>query len=62
MKVKQTYITDYFKIVKKRKICGYNKLSNSWHCMICGVDMGKHNPRQYCRKTYCPEQDYESEF
>lgn len=24
-------------------------------CIICRVDMGSSNPRQYCRKTYCPE-------
>ena len=23
-------------------------------CIICGVDLGSANPRQYCRKTYCP--------
>jgi len=23
-------------------------------CFGCGVDMGECNPRQYCRKTYCP--------
>ena len=22
-------------------------------CIICKVDMGDCNPRQYCRKTYC---------
>lgn len=22
-------------------------------CMICKVDMGRHNPRQLCRKIYC---------
>ena len=22
-------------------------------CLICNVDMGDCNPRQYCRKTYC---------
>ena len=22
-------------------------------CLICGVDMGKDNPRQLCGKTYC---------
>ena len=25
-------------------------------CLGCGVDMGECNPRQYCRKTYCPNQ------
>lgn len=25
-------------------------------CLGCGVDMGECNPRQYCCKTYCPNQ------
>jgi hypothetical protein len=25
-------------------------------CIVCGVDMGEDNPRQYCEKTYCPEE------
>ena len=25
-------------------------------CVVCGVDMGDCNPRQYCMKTYCPLQ------
>jgi hypothetical protein len=25
-------------------------------CIVCGVDMGDCNPRQYCRKTYCPQE------
>ena len=24
-------------------------------CIVCGIDMGDDNPRQYCEKTYCPE-------
>ncbi len=23
-------------------------------CLGCGIDMGECNPRQYCRKSYCP--------
>ena len=23
-------------------------------CIVCGIDMGSMNPRQYCNKTYCP--------
>lgn len=23
-------------------------------CIICGENLGEYNPRQYCRKTYCP--------
>lgn len=26
------------------------------YCIICGVDLGYCNPRQYCCKTYCPEE------
>jgi hypothetical protein len=25
-------------------------------CIVCGVDIGEDNPRQYCEKTYCPEE------
>ena len=24
-------------------------------CVSCGLDLGSANPRQYCRKTYCPD-------
>lgn len=24
-------------------------------CIVCGIDMGEDNPRQYCEKTYCPD-------
>jgi len=30
------------------------KESESNYCVSCGIDMGENNPRQYCRKTYCP--------
>lgn len=23
-------------------------------CVSCGMDLGSENPRQYCRKTWCP--------
>jgi hypothetical protein len=29
-------------------------------CLICKVDMGDCNPRQYCRKTYCENGPMES--
>jgi hypothetical protein len=45
----QKLITDYFnKKVENDEII--------WRCLICGVDMGSMNPRQFCRKTYCPNQ------
>lgn len=53
MAYKQTLITDYFYIINK-KIFGYNSLTNSWHCLSCGIDMGPNNPRQLCGKYYCP--------
>jgi len=57
--MKQKLITDFFsyKNKKKRKleekIFGYNPQTNSWHCTVCGIDMGEFNSRQLCRKTYC---------
>lgn len=30
------------------------KKEDTWYCLGCGIDMGKQNPRQYCRKIYCP--------
>lgn len=62
---KQKLITDYFKYNisninigsysknNKEIIRGYNEKTGSWHCTICGIDMGLCNPRQLCRKTYC---------
>ena len=26
-------------------------------CVGCGIDMGESNPRQYCYKTYCPDEE-----
>ena len=56
----QKLITDYFprkpSLDKKnpdKKVYGYNPDTESWHCMTCGIDMGKCNPRQLCRKWYC---------
>jgi hypothetical protein len=34
-------------------VYGYNVLTESWHCTLCGIDMGPHNPRQLCGKYYC---------
>lgn len=53
---KKVLITDYFKPIKQKNklpIRGYNIDTEEWHCINCGVNMGKHNPRQYCRKYYC---------
>ena len=52
--MKQKLITDYFKKSnQKLKVYGYNEITNSWHCLNCGIDMGPHNPRQLCGKWYC---------
>ena len=46
-------ITDYFKSVPKNKIIkGYNPLTDHYHCLECGRDMGDY-PGQLCRKTFC---------
>jgi ribosomal protein S27AE len=38
-------------------VYGYNIITESWHCTLCGVDMGSHNPRQLCGKYYCENVD-----
>jgi hypothetical protein len=27
-------------------------------CIICKIDLGEMNPRQYCEKWYCPFEEY----
>ena len=57
MNLKQTLITDYFTLISKsKKIYGYNNKTDSWHCLTCGINMGKNNPRQECGKTFCHNQ------
>ena len=57
-------ITDYYKPIKSIKdyksieennnlIKGYNYETDEWHCISCGISMGKNNPRQLCKKSYC---------
>ena len=42
----------------KKKVCyGYNDETGSWHCTMCGLDMGIYNPRQLCGKIYCYNYD-----
>ena len=48
--VNQTKITDFF---KKKIVYGYCNKTGSWHCLICGANMGPNNPRQICGKSYC---------
>jgi len=35
-------------------VVGYNDATGSWHCIVCGENMGPDNPRQLCGKSYCP--------
>lgn len=63
--MKQKLITDYFYFYsnkkttsdnsnnKKETVYGYNSKTDSWHCIMCGIDMGANNPRQLCGKIYC---------
>ena len=55
----QKKITDYYStqvLESKPMITGYNPQTDNWHCLICGISMGPHNPRQLCGKTWCPNQ------
>lgn len=36
----------------------YNKVWRNL-CVNCSIDMGEDNPRQYCCKTYCPNEEGE---
>jgi hypothetical protein len=36
----------------------YKNVNKSNYCISCGVDMGPMNPRQYCCKTYCSNENY----
>lgn len=51
--MKQNLITSYF-LKQPRVIKGYNKKTKSWHCIVCGENMGTDNSRQLCYKSYCP--------
>ena len=64
--MKQALITIYFPVPvvepveeKPKVIRGYNESTHSWHCIGCGVDMGKTNSRQFCYKSYCPYESFE---
>lgn len=50
-------IKDIEEYDKKQKnillVYGYDLKTDSWHCLECGDDMGKFNPRQLCGKTHC---------
>ena len=46
---RQTLLTDFYKKITKTK--KYKKSLNT--CIRCNCDLGDHNPRQLCGKTYC---------
>ena len=41
---------------EKTQICSAN------FCAVCGINMGDNNPRQLCRKTYCPREDEDYDY
>jgi hypothetical protein len=42
------------KVEKKSEIVrGYDEKLDTWRCILCGVNLGKENPRQLCSKTFC---------
>ena len=47
-------------ILKLVKIFNMNTIESRIinRCVGCGVDMGDSNPRQYCCKSYCPNEEY----
>lgn len=47
-----SYLVDYPYTLGDKHF--YKIIEESNYCVSCGVDMGYSNPRQYCRKTYCP--------
>lgn len=47
----------YDKVIKDG-LPDYDGITN--RCLICGLDLGPLNPRQYCMKSYCP-MEYENE-
>lgn len=42
-----------FEYIEINIVFGYDEFKDTWCCSICGIDMGRNNPRQYCCKTYC---------
>jgi len=50
-KLTQKKITDFYSNKSSKK---KEDDIEDWKCVVCGISMGKCNPRQYCEKTYCP--------
>ena len=50
-------ITQNKKIINTEIIDNYNIDDNEEQfinrCVLCNIDIGFYNPRQYCKKTYC---------
>ena len=40
--------------IKDCKHKSIDKICLGNFCISCGENLGEHNPRQYCRKTFCP--------
>ena len=51
--VNHLWTSQEFESYKKR--VGWDFLEG-WRCLGCNVDMGPCNPRQYCEKTFCPDE------
>jgi hypothetical protein len=49
-----SYFVGYPYVLGEKKFYKLVLGLESNYCVSCGVDMGPSNPRQYCRKTYCP--------
>ena len=47
-------ISEYYDIVERWEVVDDQQKEIKNLCVGCGVDMGHDNPRQYCKKTYCP--------
>jgi hypothetical protein len=44
-------------VVETKIFGGFNTITGTWHCTSCGEDMGKQNPRQYCGKSRCHQEE-----
>lgn len=42
----------------EKKIYGYDSITECWHCVICGENLGKSNSRQLCGKSFCYNEPY----
>lgn len=51
-KSRQTTLLEFFR-VQHKKCYGYNSKTEEWHCIECGISMGRQNPRQLCGKWSC---------